>query len=72
MKTLTIDEAALLLKVSPRSLADKRYRVRLGVPARKVGRRLVFVETDLLSLLEQRREVLSTGAVWPKGQGESC
>lgn len=58
MKTLSIDEAALVLKISPRSLADKRYRLRLGLPARKVGRRLVFVETDLLCLLEQGKEAL--------------
>jgi len=58
VRTLTVDEAALVLKISPRSLADRRYRMRLGIPARKVGRRLVFAETDLLQLLEQSRETL--------------
>ena len=72
MKTFTIDEAALLLKISPRSLADKRYRSRLGIPGRRVGRRLVFAESDLIYILEQGREVLSTRAMEPKGQGGSC
>ena len=43
MKVYSVDEAAALLKVSPRSLADKRYRLRLSLPARKVGRRASFL-----------------------------
>lgn len=58
MVTLTLDEAAKLLKVSPRSLADRRYRCRLGLAGRKVGRRLIFTEEDLLRLLHAGREPL--------------
>ena len=78
MKIYSIDEAAALLRVSPRSLADKRYRLHWNIPARKVGRRLVFAETDCLRLLEQGKEVLSTtpsaatGVMGSKRQGKSC
>lgn len=57
-QTLTIDEAAKLLSISPRSLADRRYRLRLGLAARKIGKRVVFLEGDLLRILERGREYL--------------
>ena len=58
MRTLTIDETARTLCVSARSLADKRYRSRIGVPIGKIGRRTVFLEADVLRLLEKGRESL--------------
>lgn len=63
-KTLSIDEAAKLLSISPRSLADRRYRLRLGLPARKIGRRVVFIEGDLLRILERGREPLPGEGRW--------
>jgi len=57
MVTYSLEEAAKLLKVSPRSLADRRYRLRLGLSGRKIGRRLIFVEGDLLRLLDAGREL---------------
>ncbi len=59
--TLTLIEAANVLKISPRSLADKRYRLRLPLPARKVGRKVVFLESDVLNLLEQNIEPIPCG-----------
>jgi len=56
METLTLEQAADILKVSPRSLADRRYRFRLRLPARKVGRKVVFVQADVLNILEAGRE----------------
>ena len=56
MRTLTLEEAANMLKVSPRSLGDKRYRLRLPLPARKVGRKVIFIESDILKLLERNIE----------------
>ncbi len=58
MKCFNIDEAATVLRVSPRSLADRRYRLRLGLTGRKIGRRLIFTEKDLARLLEEGREIL--------------
>lgn len=58
MKIYSVDEAAALLKISPRSLADKRYRLKLHLPALKIGRRIVFAEADLLCVLERGREAL--------------
>ena len=55
-KSLNIDEAARLLSISPRSLADRRYRLRLGLAARKIGRRIIFLEEDILKLLERGKE----------------
>lgn len=56
MRTLSLEEAADLLKVSPRSLADRRYRLKLPLQARKIGRKVVFVEDDVIRLLEHGRE----------------
>lgn len=56
MRTYSLEEAAGLLKRSPRSLADKRYRLRIGLPARKVGRGILFLEEDLRKLLERGKE----------------
>jgi hypothetical protein len=56
MRVYSLERAAGVLTVSPRSLADKRYRIRLGLQARKVGRKLVFVEEDIRQLLERGRE----------------
>ncbi len=58
MRTLTIDETAQALCVSARSLGDRRYRARIGLPLRKIGRRTVFLEADVLQLLERGRESL--------------
>ena len=53
MKTLNLEEASALLKVSPRSLADKRYRAKLPLPARKIGRKILFLEADITRLLDR-------------------
>ena len=56
MQALDVDSAARLLGISPRSLADKRYRARLGLAARRVGRRLVFAEEDCVRILRRGKE----------------
>jgi hypothetical protein len=61
MKLLTPDETATRLGISPRSLLDKRYRLRIGLPAVKVGRRLGFAEIDVERLITRGREKLPTG-----------
>lgn len=53
--------AAQLIQCSLRSILDKRYRMRHGIVARKVGRRLVFLEADLLRVLERGRETMPGG-----------
>lgn len=58
MRTLNLDEAAALLKISPRSLADRRYRAKLPLAARKIGRKIVFVESDITRLLDRGTERL--------------
>ncbi len=57
MRIYTIDEAAAVLRISPRSLSDRRYRLRLGLAGRKIGRRILFTEDDLARLLEEGREI---------------
>jgi hypothetical protein len=56
MRIMPIKETAQRLGVSPLSLADKRYRVRLGLPAIKLGRRLGFDERDVEQLIVRGRE----------------
>ena len=56
--SVALDEAAAVLSVSPRSLADRRFRCRIGLVARKVGRKTVFLMSDLERLLERGKEHL--------------
>jgi hypothetical protein len=58
MRLLTLEDTAQRLGVSPRSLADKRYRARIGLPGTKVGRRIAFNEGDVAQLIERCREPL--------------
>jgi len=57
-RALSVSEAAEMLAVSPRSLSDRRFRTRLGLQARRIGGRIVFLESDLMRLLERGRERL--------------
>ena len=61
MRLLTPEEAAQRLGLSPRSLCDKRYRFRIGLPATKIGRRIGFAESDVEKLINRGREKLSVG-----------
>lgn len=59
MRVLSVDEAAQRLGVSPRSLLDKRFRTRTGLPAIKIGSRPIgFDEGDIEKLVERGRERL--------------
>lgn len=58
MRVLTVEEAAARLSISPRSLIDKRYRLRLGLAAIKIGRRVGFEESSIERLIERGRERL--------------
>lgn len=57
-RALGVPEASEMLGVKPRSLSDRRFRIRLGLQARRIGGRIVFLESDLLRLLERGREPL--------------
>lgn len=56
-RIVPVDEAARRLGVSPRSLIDKRFRLRTGLPAVKIGkRRIGFAESDIERLIREGRE----------------
>ena len=55
-RALTKTEAATLLGVSPKSIQDKRWRLRVGLPATRIGRCLRFRERDCVKLLERGLE----------------
>lgn len=57
-RQISLEQAAERLSVSPRSLSDRRYRVRLGLAAVRIGRKLTFSETDLARLIREGRERL--------------
>lgn len=59
MRVITLEDAALRLGLSPRSLADKRFRTRIGLPGIKLGRRLGFDERDVERLIIHGREKMS-------------
>lgn len=56
MRIISVKETAQQLSLSPLSLADKRFRVRIGLPAVKLGRRLGFDERDVEQLVMRGRE----------------
>ncbi|MBZ0160965.1 MAG: helix-turn-helix domain-containing protein [bacterium] len=58
MRVISVEQAAERLSVSPRSLIDKRYRLRLGLAAVKIGRSVGFAEADIDRLIEKSRERL--------------
>lgn len=55
-RALKKDEAAQLLGHSVSTLADPRWRQRVGLRATRVGRSLRFLESDVQSLLRRGRE----------------
>jgi predicted DNA-binding transcriptional regulator AlpA len=58
MRIISLEETARRLGLSPRSLTDKRFRARLGLPGVKVGRRLGFEEDDIEAVITRGREKL--------------
>jgi hypothetical protein len=57
-RALGLEEAAYLLGIEPVSLRDKRFRVRIGLPATKIGRCLRFQQADVDRVLRRGRERL--------------
>ena len=55
-KYYSLEEAARLLCVAPHSLADRRYRAHHRLAARKLGRRLLFAESELIRIIEEGKE----------------
>ena len=51
-------QVAHRLGVSPRTIEDPRWRLRVGLRAVRVGRTLRFRESDLLRLIERSVERL--------------
>jgi hypothetical protein len=56
MRIISVKETAQQLGLSPLSLADKRFRARIGLPGVKLGRRLGFDERDIEQLILRGRE----------------
>ena len=56
MRIMPLKETAQRLGLSHLSLADKRFRTRIGLPAIKLGRRLGFDERDVEQLIVRGRE----------------
>lgn len=59
LRLLTADEAGQRLGLAPRSLLDRRFRLRLGLHGVKLGRVLRFDEGELEALIAKGRERLS-------------
>jgi hypothetical protein len=55
-RALSKEEAAPVLGASPHSLADRRWRQRVGLRATRIGRSLRFQESDLEGVLQRGRE----------------
>lgn len=61
MRLISRHETAQRLNLKPESLSDKRFRVRIGLPAVRIGRRIGFIEADVEKLIARGREKLPTG-----------
>jgi hypothetical protein len=55
-KALGLTAAASYVGSTSRTLADARWRRRVGLPATRIGRRLMFLTRDLDALLARGRE----------------
>jgi len=53
---LTVAEAAAYLAVSPRSLSDRGWRYRMGIPTLKLGRSVRFDRAALDRWLQRQQE----------------
>lgn len=60
MRIMPLKETAQRLNLSPLSLADKRFRRRIGLPAVHIGRRIGFDERDIDLLIVRGREKMLT------------
>jgi hypothetical protein len=56
MKLISVKDTAAILCVAPKSLMDKRFRARIGLPATHIGRRVGFAEADVEQILRRGRE----------------
>ena len=56
MRILPVKEAAQRLGVAKRSLEDKRYRARIGLPVIRIGRRVGFEESAIETVIARGRE----------------
>ncbi len=61
MRAVGAREAAEILGVSVRSIRDRRFRQKIGLVGRKVGKRLVFLVGDCEGLLRKGAERLPGG-----------
>jgi hypothetical protein len=55
-RALTKGEAALILGVSPKSLADSRWRRRVSLRATRIGKCLRFLESEVKRVLRKGLE----------------
>lgn len=58
LRLIDVLETAKRLGVSPRSIIDRRYRVRLGLNGTHIGRRLLFEEGTVDAIIRRGREAL--------------
>lgn len=58
MRLLPISQAANLLAVKPRTIYDRRWRQRAGLPLTRIGRRVGVLEKDIEAILKKGRERL--------------
>ncbi len=56
MKVLDVKESAEFIRVRESTVRDPKWRQRVGLPAVRIGRRMLFREQDLLALVERGLE----------------
>ncbi len=58
VRMLSISEAADRLSIASKTIRDPQWRLRVGLPLVRVGRRVGGLEDDILALLRKGREQL--------------
>lgn len=56
IKLIEKEGAANMLGYAARTIADARWRARVGLHAIRIGGRLQFLEKDLVTLIERGKE----------------
>lgn len=69
---LRLAEAAAFLRCSPRSLANRSWRIRHAIPTLRLGRCLLFDRAELQCWLKGRREISVASVAGASTDGEEA
>jgi len=57
IELISVEEAAKLMCIGVKTLRQRSYRERIGLPGYMIGRKLIFARADVLNKIRESREV---------------